>query len=69
MKKLIVILFAVILLTGCAIQRNQKREYFTLNELQSFYGLTNKECKSIEKDPNVESIYHCEKGRMYKFSR
>jgi len=53
-------------ISGCAIQRNPKREYYSINEIKSFYGLTNKQCRAIEKDSTVLSMYHCERGRLYK---
>jgi len=70
MKTTIIIittLFALMTISGCAIQRNPKREYYSLNEIKSFYGLTNAQCDSIAKSDSIESIYHCEKGRMYKY--
>jgi len=68
MKKLITIICAICLISGCAIQKNPKREYYTLLEIQSIYGLKNNELKAIAKNGSIESFYHCEKGRMYKYT-
>lgn len=57
-----VILVLLMVLFSCSVPR----EYFTINEIQYQFGLTNKECKVIQKDSTIESFYHCEKGRMYK---
>jgi len=64
---IIAYLFAFMIISGCAIQRNPKREYYSINEIKAFYGLTNAQCDSIAKSDSIESIYHCEKGRMYKY--
>jgi len=67
MKRLITIICIICLLTGCTIQRNTKREYFTLLEIKAIYGLKNDQLKEIAKNDSIESIYHCEKGRMYRY--
>jgi len=68
MKKLLTILFFAILITGCAIQRNPKREFYSINELRSF-GVSKEQCKAIEKDKSIESFYHAGKDeRLYKYS-
>jgi len=67
MKKLITIICAILILTGCAIQKNPKREYYSINELRSF-GLSKDECRAIQNDKSIESFYHCGKDeRLYKY--
>jgi hypothetical protein len=52
---------------SCSTIRPSNKEYLSLNEIQKYYGLTNKECKAINCD-TIISYYHCGMDcRVYKY--
>ena len=58
MKAFIVIL-SLFIMTSCATIT--PREYYSLNEIKSIYGLSNKECRnivSLAKKGEIGLIYH-----------